>query len=116
MSSRVQVVRGMLEAASVPEIADAPAPAQPEAKEPAPPETGKQDADLSNAIVPWMPLKVVDTEQHCIVVREVRRWREDGEQSSVEARGQHRELVMLYVLSDRGALQSKKDIVMKFNT
>jgi len=100
-SSRVQVVCGMLESATCLKIADAPAEAT--AIEAAPVECANDDA------LPEV------TDQHCVVVREVRRWQQQEADKIGGAKGQHRELVLLYVLSDRDALASHNDIVMKFN-
>lgn len=135
VSSRVQTVRNVLEAAkqvesvatAVPEEATAAA----EEAEPID-DTNKDRADsalsvettdeiepdLSNSLMPWVPSKTQDADQQCIVVREVRRWRDIRGEATPRGESpgsEHRELVLLYVLSDRGALKSQKDIVMKFN-
>jgi len=106
-SNRVQVVRGMLESATTIEIADAPAEAEAKAIEDA-----LADRDAL-AMTAWRPPEVTDPQQY-VVVREVRRWQQEAEKLGPE-KGQHRELVLLYVLSDKEALQTQKDIVMKFN-
>jgi hypothetical protein len=72
------------------------------------------DVELTDILSPCEFSKG-DVDQKSILVREVRRWRDQGEKSNLE-KGQHRELVLLYVLSDGGAYPVDKDIIMKFGT
>lgn len=59
--------------------------------------------------------RTAEAKKRHAVVREVRRWQEDHDDNSSEAR-KHRELVLLYVLSDGEAISAHgKDYNMKLN-
>jgi hypothetical protein len=118
-SSRVQVVRDMLQPVLPLETSKELETSEPMAIEDTtwslPADVTDFDVDLAAAMMPFTTPKTEDTEQNCVVVREVRRWRDEGVKCSVE-RGQYRELLLLYILSDQGSLSSGEEVILKFNT
>lgn len=123
-SGRVNAVRECLRLESALELKDA----DPKAIEDANPQEQGQIVDGSDAKegmafeeVNQNPpnnqavAKIKTVEKRHAVVREVRRWRQTQDKNSFE-KGQHRELVLLYVLSDGEVIATDgKDLIMKFS-